>query len=259
MLSPFGCAVCGRGLYVLSGRLGKLRQAAALLIDKGEVLGAGTVRIKRRKRLLDIRIDLPGSKDLVVLATLGDELVYVVVGVPQEVANFVWKLAGAAVVAVCLMVQCASGLAACAFRGVIACERDARCQVHKTCREVAGVVALLGECRFGARVSKVSGEAIGPICVYERPAGAPDQNAQMDAERIKLVIALSDNVEQMCSAILDRRSYTRAVLIGIDSWIGKERCRLDARKHGRAVANNRRLKRWNVYSSSHDATAVLSC
>ena len=71
MLSPFGCAACGRGLYVLSGRLGKLRQAAALLIDKGEVLGAGTVRIKRRKRLLDIRIDLPGSKDLVVLATLG--------------------------------------------------------------------------------------------------------------------------------------------------------------------------------------------
>lgn len=79
--------------------------------------------------------------------------------------------------------------------------------MHKTCREVAGVVALLGECRFGARVSKVSGEAIGPICVYERPSGAPDQNAQMDTERIKLVIAPDDNVEQACSAILDRRSY----------------------------------------------------
>ena len=26
--------------------------------------------------------------------------------------------------------------------------------MHKTCREVAGVVALLSECRFGARVSK---------------------------------------------------------------------------------------------------------
>lgn len=79
--------------------------------------------------------------------------------------------------------------------------------MHKTCREVAGVVALLGECRFGARVSKVSCEAIGPIGIYERPAGAPDQNAQMDTERIKLVIAPGDNVEQACSAILDRRSY----------------------------------------------------
>ena len=125
MLSPFGCAACGRGLYVLSGRLGKLRQAAALLIDKGEVLGAGTVRIKRRKRLLDIRIDLPGSKDLVVLATLSDELVYVVAGVPQEVANLVWKFAGAVVVAADLLIQCASSLAAGAFRGVIARERDA--------------------------------------------------------------------------------------------------------------------------------------
>ena len=225
----------------------------ALLIDMGEVLRASAVGFERRKRLPDIRVDLPRSKDLVVLAMLDDKLVHVVVGISQEIANFVWELTGAAVVAVCLMVQCTSGLAACAFRGVIACERDARCQVYKTCREVAGVVALLGECRFGARVSKVSGEAIGPTCVYERPAGAPDQNAQMDAERIKLVIAPGDNVEQTYSALCDWRGRARTILMGVDAGIGKERCRLDARKRGGAVAHDCCLKRWDVYGTSHGA------
>ena len=98
--------------------------------------------------------------------------------------------------------------------------------MHKTCREVAGVVALLGECRFGARVSKVSGEAIRPICVHERSAGPPDQNTQVDAERVKLAIALGDNVEQAYSAICDWRGRARTILMGVDAGIGKERCRL---------------------------------
>lgn len=90
-------------MYVLSGRLGKLCQAVALLIDKSEVLGAGTVGIKRRKRLLDICVDLPGPKDLVVLATLDDKLVHVVVGISKEVAYFVRKLAGAVFAAASLL------------------------------------------------------------------------------------------------------------------------------------------------------------
>lgn len=81
MLSPFSCAAGCHGFYVLSGCLGKLRQAVALLIDKGEVLGAGAVGIKRRKCLLDICVDLLGPKDLIVLAALDDKLVHVVVGI----------------------------------------------------------------------------------------------------------------------------------------------------------------------------------
>lgn len=99
MFCPFGRAA----LAAVSGCLGKLRQAAALLIDKSEVLGAGTVGIKRRKRLLDIRVDLPSSKDLVVLAALDDKLVHVVVGISKEVAYFVRKLAGAVVAAASLL------------------------------------------------------------------------------------------------------------------------------------------------------------
>ena len=78
MLSPFSCAAGCRGFYVLSGCLGKLRQAAALLIDKGEVLSTSAVGVKHRKRLLDIRVDLPSSKDLVVLAALDDKLAHIV-------------------------------------------------------------------------------------------------------------------------------------------------------------------------------------
>ena len=103
MLSPFSCAAGCRDFYVLSGCLGKLRQAAALLIDKGEVLSASAVGVKHRKRLLDIRVDLPSSKDLVVLAALGDKLVHVVVGISEEVAYFVRKLAGAVVAAASLL------------------------------------------------------------------------------------------------------------------------------------------------------------
>ena len=125
MLFPFECAACGRGLYVLSGRLGKLCQAVALLIDMGEVLRASAVGLERRKRLLDICIDLSSPKDLVVLAMMDDELMEVVVGVSQKVANFVGELTGAAVITAGLMVQCTPCLVTGAFRGVSARERDA--------------------------------------------------------------------------------------------------------------------------------------
>ena len=84
MLSPFGCAARGRGLYVLSGCLGKLCQAVALLIDIGEVLRAGAIGVEGRERLLDIRVDLPGAKDLVVFAMLDDKLMHVFVGIAQK-------------------------------------------------------------------------------------------------------------------------------------------------------------------------------
>lgn len=74
-------------MYVLSGCLGKFREAVALLVDMGEVLRASAVGFERRKRLLDICVDLPSSKDRVVLAALDDKLVHVVVGIPQEITN----------------------------------------------------------------------------------------------------------------------------------------------------------------------------
>ena len=58
-----------------------------MLIDMGEALRASVVGFERRKRLLDICVDLPSSKDLVVLAMLDDKLVHVVVGISQEITN----------------------------------------------------------------------------------------------------------------------------------------------------------------------------
>lgn len=74
-------------MYVLSGCLGKFCEAVALLIDVGEALRASVVGFERRKRLLDICVDLPSSKDRVVLAALDDKLVHVVVGISQEITN----------------------------------------------------------------------------------------------------------------------------------------------------------------------------
>lgn len=74
-------------MYVLSGYLGKFCEAVALLIDMGEALRASVVGFERRKRLLDICVDLPSSKDRVVLAALDDKLVHVVVGISQEITN----------------------------------------------------------------------------------------------------------------------------------------------------------------------------
>lgn len=89
MLSPFGCAACGRGLYVLSGCLGKFCQAVALLIDMGKVLRACAIGVKGRKRLFDVRVYLPGAKDLIVFAVLDDKLMDIFVGIAQKIANFV--------------------------------------------------------------------------------------------------------------------------------------------------------------------------
>ena len=118
--------------------------------------------------------------------------------------------------------------------------RDARCTRHVARR------------RLGARVREVSGEAFGPVYVHERSAGPPDQNAQVDAEWVKFAIALGDNVEQASSAFCDGFGCSRAVPVGVGAWIGKERCRLDARERRGAVAHDCRLKRWEVYGSSHD-------
>ena len=57
------------------------------MIDMGEALRASVVGFERRKRLLDICVDLPSSKDRVVLAALDDKLVHVVVGISQEITN----------------------------------------------------------------------------------------------------------------------------------------------------------------------------
>ena len=106
---------------------------------------------------------------------------------------------------------------------------------------------------MGARVCEIGGEAFGSVHVHERSAGPPDQNAQVDAERVKLAIALGDNVEQACSVFCDWRGRARTILMGVDAGIGKERCRFDARERGGAVAHDCCLKRWDVYGSSHGA------
>lgn len=253
MLSPFGCAACGRGLCVLSGRLGKLRQAAALLIDKGEVLGAGSVRIKRRKRLLDIRIDLPGSKNLVVLAMLGDELVYVVVGVPQEVAYFVRELTGATRIAVSIPRERAHVAVIGAFCGIAACQRDARSEMHKGRGQVADVVAFRGKRRRGAGVGEISHEVRRAAHIDERSAGAPDQNAHMDSERLDLAVALGYDGEQARASLFDLGDAEFSVLVGVNAGIGKERSRLDACERRGAVAYDSRLICWDVNGSSHVA------
>ena len=67
--------------------------------------------------------------------------------------------------------------------------------MNKACRKVTRVVASRGERRLGARVCKIGGEAFGSIHVHERSAGPPDQNTQVDTERVKLAIALGDGVE----------------------------------------------------------------
>lgn len=58
-----------------------------MLIDMGEALRASVAGFERRKRLPDICVYLPSSKDLVVLAALDDKLVHVVVGISQEITN----------------------------------------------------------------------------------------------------------------------------------------------------------------------------
>ncbi|MFQ7393603.1 MAG: hypothetical protein ACLRM9_10520 [Collinsella aerofaciens] len=83
--------------------------------------------------------------------------------------------------------------------------------VHEACREVARVVAFLGERRLGARVREVGGEALGRYTYTRRSAEPPDQNAQVDAERVKFAIALGDNVEQARSAFRNCPGCGRAV------------------------------------------------
>ena len=95
------------------------------MIDVGKVLRACAIGIEGRERLLNVCVYLPCAKDLIVFAMLDDELMDVVVGVSQKVANFVGELTGAAVIAAGLMVQCTPCLVAGAFRGVSARERDA--------------------------------------------------------------------------------------------------------------------------------------
>ncbi len=59
-------------------------RAAALLIDIGKVLRACAIGIKRRERLLDVRVDLPGAKDLIVFAVLDDKLMDIFVGIAKK-------------------------------------------------------------------------------------------------------------------------------------------------------------------------------
>ena len=98
--------------------------------------------------------------------------------------------------------------------------------MHKACRKVSRVVAFRGERRLDARVCEIGGEVFGLVRVHERSAGPPDQNTQVDAERVKLAIALGDNVEQARAAFCNGFGCGRAVPVGVGAWIGKERCRL---------------------------------
>lgn len=225
----------------------------ALLIDMGEVLRASAVGFERRKRLPDIRVDLPRSKDLVVLAMLDDKLTHIFVGISQKIANFVRKLAGAAVAARFALRKNAWSVGAGAFRGIAACQRDARGEMHQGCGQVVDIVTFGGKRRRGAGVGEVSHEVRRAVHIDERSAGAPDQDARVDAERLEFSVALSYDGKEMCTTHFDMGVAGLAVLTCVDAGIGKERCRLDARERGRAVAHDCCLKRWDVYGSSHGA------
>ncbi|MCG4849804.1 hypothetical protein L0P44_14195, partial [Streptococcus gordonii] len=73
----------------------------------------------------------------------------------------------------------------------------------------------------------------------------------MDPEWLELAVALGYDGEQARASPFDMGGAGFSVLVGVNAGIGKERCRLDARERGGAVAHDRCLKRWNVYGSSH--------
>lgn len=195
----------------------------ALLIDMGEVLRASAVGFERRKRLPDIRVDLPRSKDLVVLAMLDDKLTHIFVGISQKIANFVRKLAGAAVAARFALRKNAWYVGAGAFRGIAACQRDARSEMHQGCGQVVDIVTFGGKRRRGAGVGEVSHEVRRAVHIDERSAGAPDQDARVDAERLELAVALSYDGKEMCTTRFDMGVAGFAVLTCVGTGIGKER------------------------------------
>lgn len=253
MLSPFSCAAGCHGFYVLSGCLGKLRQAVALLIDKGEVLGAGAVGIKRRKCLLDICVDLPGPKDLIVLAALDDKLMDIFVGIAQKIANFVGELAHAPRIAVPISRECADTAVIGTFCGIAACQRDARGEMHQGCGQVMDIVAFGGKRRRGVGVGEVSHEVRRAVHIDERSAGAPDQNAHMDPEWLELAVALGYDGKQARASLFDMGGAGYSVLVGVNAGIGEERSRLDTCERRGAVAHDGRLVCWYVNGSSHVA------
>lgn len=258
MLSPFGCAACGRGLYVLSGRLGKLSQGAALLIDIGKVLRACAIGVKGRERLFDVRVYLPGAKDLIVFAVLDDKLMDIFVGIAQKIANFVGELAHAPRIAVPISRECADTAVIGAFSGIAACQRDARGEIHQGCGQVVDIVAFGDKRRRGAGVGEISHKVRRAVHIDERSAGAPDQNAHMDSERLELAVALGYDGEQARASLFDLNDAEFSVLVGVNAGIGKERSRLDTCERRGAVAHDSRLVCWDVNGSSHVAPFELS-
>ncbi len=57
--------------------------------------------------------------------------------------------------------------------------------------------------RHGAGVGEVSRKVRRAVHIDERSAGAPDQNAQMDPERVKLAVALGYDGEQARASLFD--------------------------------------------------------
>lgn len=112
---------------------------------------------------------------------------------------------------------------------------------------------------MGARVCEIGGEAFGSVHVHERSAGAPDQNAHMDPERLELAVAFGYDGEQARASLFDLSDAEFSVLVGVNAGIGKERSWLDTCERRGAVAHDCRLKRWDVYGSSHGAPSGPHC
>lgn len=225
----------------------------ALLIDMGKVLRACAIGVKGRKRLFDVRVYLPGAKDLIVFAVLDDKLMDIFVGIAQKIANFVGELARVPRIAVPISRECADTAVIGAFCGIAACQRDARGEMHQGCGQVVDIVSFGDKSRRGAGVGEISHKVRRSVHIDERSAGAPDQNAHMDPERLELAVSLGYDGEQARASLFDLSDAEFSVLVGVNAGIGKERSRLDTCERRGAVAHDSRLVCWDVDGSSHVA------
>ena len=163
------------------------------------------------------------------------------------------ELAHAPRIAVPISRECADTAVIGAFCGIAACQRDARGEMHQGCGQVVDIVAFGDKRRRGAGVGEISHKVRRAVHIDERSAGAPDQNAHMDPERLELAVALGYDGEQARASLFDLNDAEFSVLVGVNAGIGKERSRLDTCERRGAVAHDSRLVCWDVNGSSHVA------
>lgn len=161
------------------------------------------------------------------------------------------ELAHAPCIAAPISRECADTAVIGAFCGIAACQRDARGEMRQGCGQVVDIVAFGDKRRRGAGVGEISHKVRRAVHIDERSAGAPDQNAHMDPERLELAVALGYDGEQARASLFDMGGAGFSVLVGVNVGIGKERSRLDTCERRGAVAHDSRLVCWDVNGSSH--------